>query len=155
MNTESLPPLTARWPKDQVLIKRQPDMDEVPKLLSTPRGKSIYQDDLIIDPTDSQTIAQFAAANNMTYATTFSYNPVTVPAWLGRHLNTTMPLFVHEVNGQIFGYTVTFCAFYEPSSTQGGPSSTTNDPRIDQFRLTRKSVLRVKLPKTFPQLVLD
>jgi hypothetical protein len=158
MNTESLLPLSSRWPNDQVITKIQPDLSDESKMLSTPRGESIYQDALRIDPADSSVIRQFAAANNMTYAataTTFSFDGVTVPAWLGRRMNTTMPMFAHEVSGMIFGYKVTFCVTYEASSRQGGLDSTTSDPALHQIMMDKKSVIRVELPKVFPQLVLD
>lgn len=103
------------------------------------------------DQTDSQTLSSFAQANHFTYLQTSSYqaggSPETTPGWLGTTINTTMPVFVHQMDGTLFGYNVSFMLAYATNGMQRDGQAT--------FQFNRRSIIRVSLPKVFPQVFLD
>ncbi|MBL8159572.1 hypothetical protein JNJ66_03885 [Candidatus Saccharibacteria bacterium] len=143
MNTAALQPLAGRWPEDVV-----PTLDDPQRLFSTPGTQSVYEGTVQVSETDSQSILQFATDNGMTYQKTVVPQTGDVPpAWLGPTLNTTMPVFAHEVQGQLFGFPVTMLLAYTAASTQ--------QSNAENLNLARRSIVRVSLPKVFPQIVLE
>lgn len=105
---------------------------------------------LQIDPTDSKLIADFASANGMTYTARpddIVYSSKPRPAWVGPGTSATAPVFVHKVAGNVQGYDVTFFLEYAFGSVRRKYS---ND-----ISLRKRSIIRIKLPKVFPQVVLD
>jgi len=156
MQLESLHPLDGRWPNDKVLTKRQPNLRDALKILETPAGHSAYEDNLSFDKQDQSVIMAFATQNNFTYSPRADVNPEQygskLPAWLGLQTMATQPVCVHQVSGELYGYAITFFLTYTPSSVQ---RNTRVSPGIEATDLVRKSIIQVKLPKVFPQMVLD
>jgi hypothetical protein len=159
MEIDLLQPLEGRWPNDKVLIKKQPSLKDVEDMLSTPAGQNYYQDKLVIDEQDSAIISNFAAKNNMSYSPSTDVEPEQygkrIPAWLGVQTKATQPVFTHEIKGTLHGYAISFCLAYAPAVVQSTRGTHTDDPTIESVQLTRKSIIRITLPKIFPQIVLD
>lgn len=159
MNTEPLQSLEKRWPNDKILIKQQPNLQDVAAMLRAPSGRNYYQDNLILDEQDTNVISSFAAKNNMAYNSSPNIRPgqygTNLPAWLGVQTKATQPMFAHEITGTVHGYSVSFCVSYAPADIQDTKVIRTDDHAVKSIRLTRKSIIRVTLPKVFPQMVLD
>jgi hypothetical protein len=159
MNTDILLPLEGRWPDDRVLIKKQPGLNDVADMFSTPTGQNYYHDKLVADEDDSNLLSRFAAANNLSYSRAATVDPVQygkrLPAWLGVQTKATQPMFIHEIKGTLLGYGISFCLAYAPDELQSTRDTRTDDPTIESVRLTRKGIIRITLPKVFPQMVLD
>lgn len=143
MNTTAIQILSGRWPDDTIPVSYSAS-----KLFSTPRNRSIYEGTEQLNHTDSQAIKLFASENGFSYAPNVILDfGSTAPAWLGTTLNTTMPVFAHEISGQISGYPVTMLLAYKAANAQKKGSQTVH--------LVRKSIICVTLPKYFPQIVLE
>ena len=139
MDISPLVALKGRWPADQAILS------------STLDALHNVSDHLQIDKHDSQAISQFAAANNFAYAQRPAEPPVRAsgytPAWIRLPVPLNEPTYAHELTGIIDGYPVAMCLEYIPASTGQGDGKVQN--------LDKRSIIRVKLPKIFPQLVLD
>lgn len=151
MDTSALQPLEGRWPNDIIPEPSGSDFQFAEKLFTTPRNQSVLQGLVQFDQTDSQALDAFAVANYFTYSQTSSYqagsSPETTPGWLGTTINTTMPVFVHQMDGALFGYNVSFMLAYSTNSVQRDGQPT--------IHLDKRSIIRVSLPKVFPQVFLD
>lgn len=139
MNLTSLQPLANRWPADQLVLPAK--------------------DGLFIDTADSQLLANFAADNGWTYqaSSDFAINRygTVPPAWLGsRGGGLASPLFAHVISGRLAGYSFEACLAYTPPVLWAGRRPATSDAAT-QIPLQRRGIVRVTLPKLFPQLVLD
>ena len=139
MDISPLEALKGRWPADQAILS---------SILDTLHNVS---DHLLIDDHDSQAISQFAAANHFAYARRPAEPPVRAsgytPAWIRVPQPLNEPAYAHELTGMIDGYPVVMYLEYVPSS------SGQSDDKVQN--IARRSIIRVKLPKIFPQLVLD
>ena len=139
MDISPLETLKERWPADQAI------------LLSALDALHNVSDHLNIDEHDSQVIAAFAAANHFSYTQRPTLPPVRTagytPAWIRVPLPLNEPAFAHELTGVIDGYPVTMYLEYIPAATGG------RDDNVQH--LAMRSIIRVALPKVFPQLVLD
>lgn len=150
MDTKNLTPLSGRWPEDsaQYSARGLADTTAYIKAVVDRTAPSPLSDALSINKTDQAAIAAFAADNGMAYAERVTENIGITQrtadwhhgaAWVGG----IVPVLVHEVSGTIAGLPTKFCLSYKDFGT---PDST---------ELVRQSVIRVSLPKLFPQLVLD
>ena len=139
MDISPLQALKVRWPADEAV------------LLSNLDALHNVSEHLQINENDSQTISQFAAANHFAYAQRPTEPPVRTsgytPAWIRVPLPLSEPAYIHELTGMIDGYPVVMYLEYVPAST--GHSY----DRVQ--KLAKRSIIRVKLPKIFPQIVLD
>lgn len=159
MNTESLQPLEGRWPNDKILIPAHSGLKNYAELLNAPDGQNFYHDKLVIDEQDNSLITSFATKNGMSYSPSADVHPrqygKRLPAWLGVQTRATQPIFVHETIGILYGYQAKFCVAYAPANNQNTRGTRTDNAAMESLRLTRKSIIRITLPKTFPQMVLD
>jgi hypothetical protein len=170
MNTQSLQAFAGRWPHDDI----NSDPENIPTIADVMRAvtepAAYFRDTLRVDQADAQAMGAFAAANSMqyqTYGAAPSGYPLThPPAWMGILNAATTPNLIHEVKGTILGYPVSFCLEYSPQRSQNDRSTdrpangfglrfTTNTTTVSQTSLDKRSIIRVTLPKVFPQMVLD
>ena len=147
MILDALNALTNRWPNDIL------PTENFKQAVSEISGSATLSSRLQIDQTDSQSLIQFAEVNGLTYsplADDFNdQNQQTLPAWQGTNLIVNTPYYVHEMRGTMFDYPVRMCLEYKPSSVQVRNSSN------HQYKLERRSIVRITLPQLFPQIVLD
>lgn len=157
MDTTLLQSLDGRWPRDEVRTKSQPSISDAISMLATAQNVSLYRDHLVLDAADSQALASFAAAMRLTYAAydTTQSLPRTMhpPAWLGVRVPSTVPLYAHVMTGKLMGYPVTMSLEYAPANAQADKPS---DPQgYEPIQIHKRSIIRVALPKVFPQMLLD
>lgn len=151
MNITALQPLAGRWPND-VLPNDRDTSRELHAVITSRSGQSMYDKLFVFDPNDSQHIADFAHENGWSYTLqTNEFNQSAYagrqPAWLGRQIRTTQPVFAHQITGTIDGFPAQMFVGYTTGSVQNTNTKVVN--------LIRKSYIRVTLPKVFPQMVLD
>lgn len=155
MNITPLSTLKGRWPNDQVVVTTQFDARNFQKVLSAER----FWDDLKLDESDGLAIARFAAENGMAYAQycpkDLAFSKSYAPAWIGMPTPVNPPILLHEVKGKLRGYDIVFCLEYSPSAVQDKARDATADPHTRHLALSKRSIIRVTLPKIFPQMVLD
>ena len=148
MNNTALKTLDGRWPSDQLAV-HQASAEDFINIFST-AGRDKLWDDLIINEDDSSLIAQYAADNNYQY----NRGPAGLAkqsqgsALIGPARVVNAPIYLHEVRGRVHGYDVTFMLEYAPSTLQ-------TDDADKPLALDKRSFVIVKLPKIFPQIVLD
>ena len=139
MDISPLETLKERWPADQAILSSALD------------ALQNVSDHLNIDEHDSQVIAAFAAANHFSYTQRPTTPPVRTAGYTPAYIRVPLPLnepaFAHELTGAIDGYPVTMYLEYVPATTGG------RDDNVQH--LAKRSIIRVALPKVFPQLVLD
>jgi hypothetical protein len=111
------------------------------------------------DAAAQEAITQFAQANNMTYTvcdqSLFNFPTdfdayKTRPAWAGFLAGTSNCLATHVVSGELYGFPVTMFM-----ARQVFGDNHVGGAQVGEMLLTSKSVIRVRLSKVFPQLVLD
>jgi hypothetical protein len=151
MDTTPLQPLNSRWPNDKILAPTKVSLSQLTSLFTTPKGTSYFQKDFRLDPADSNVIAQFASANGLLYSANSSLAIYEIddhyPAWRGPRIATTTQIVAHEVKGKLFGYDTTFTIEYLPANHQTESGT--------ELNLTYRGVIRISLPKMFPQIVID
>lgn len=150
MDTSLLSPLQSRWPNDRQPSATDMNIQNIEQAIGQLSGSSSPWVRLQIDPSDSKIIADFAQANNMTYVARpddIVYSPKPRPAWVGPLIPATAPAYVHRVRGSLQGYEISFFLEYAASPVQTRGS--------DYVALRKRSIVKVRLPKIFPQVVLD
>jgi len=142
MNTDDLKTLGSNWPK--VTLENSSLKTDIERLKTLNYFNSIE-----FDNNDSQSIADFAKANNMEYLqkklgndyVTYKQGWVYQPAWIG---NNDTPLLTNIVYGELLGYKVEFSVELIADTLVMG-----------KVKPTQQGIVRVKLPKLFPQVLLD
>jgi len=150
MDLSFLTPLGSRWPNDRQPFATDLNIQTIEQAIGQVSGSSSVWERLQIDEADSKVIADFAQANNMSYVARphdVVNNSKLQPAWVGPWIPATAPVYVHQVAGNLNGYPVMFLLEYGASAVQ-----TRGD---DYVKLRKRSIIKVKLPKVFPQVVLD
>ncbi|CAN5168093.1 hypothetical protein BH09PAT3_BH09PAT3_0080 [soil metagenome] len=158
MNTNALIALAGRWPNDAMPVENVQQVPMLMQIMSDPGG-SFKRDLLKFNPEDSQAIQQFALDNGFTYSQHAQLgipkvtlkNSQNQPAWFGMWQNLSMPILTHEVTGMLDGFNITLNLDYG----QSGSRHSNNDSDKEDMMGQPRSVIRVKLPALFPQLVLD
>lgn len=139
MNPSALSQLNGRWPQDIASYK------------SGTNALNRIAANLKINQEHSEAIARFATENDFTYQQRVTEPPVRTrnyaPAWLRPSIPLDKPVYVHEVSGSLSGYPVRM--FLEYASASVGYE---HDMKHE---LTKRSIVKITLPKLFPQLVLD
>lgn len=147
MNLNLLSAFKDDWPDDTVVSK----VDSFGSIFLTPSNVNVYSENLKINLEDGKILAEFAAANGMQYSSRSEIVAEgldnTARAWPGNTTNTTAPILAHIIKGKLFGYDVRLYLAYIISSTQ--KDGETN------MRLDKMSIIRVRLPKFLPQMVLE
>jgi len=142
MNTDNLKIFESNWPK--VTLENSSLKTDIERLKTLNYFNSIE-----FDNNDSQSIADFAKANNMEYLqkklgndyVTYKQGWVYQPAWIG---NNDTPLLTNIVYGELLGYKVEFSVELIADTLVMG-----------KVKPTQQGIVRVKLPKLFPQVLLD
>lgn len=142
MNTDALKTLETNWPK---VTLADPNLNTAIQRLNIAN----YFNSIEFDNSDSQAIAEFAKANNMEYLpkklgndyVTYKEGWVYQPAWLG---NNNTPLLTNIVYGELLGYRLEFSVRLTADTLVMG-----------KVKPTQQGIVRVKLPKLFPQVLLD
>ena len=151
MQFDILQTLDNRWPNDTVLLGDTNNTALLTGLITSHNNLSVYSDRLRLDEIDSKCIAAFGSAHGMTYTpradVSVEFPDTADRAWPGHLLNTTAPMLAHKLEGNIHGYSIRTYLAYTASSVQTKGAET--------VRLVRRSVIRVALPKLFPQVVLE
>ena len=139
MDTSPLEGLGERWPADKAILASAFD------------ALQDVSNHLKIDEHDSQVISQFAADNRFSYAQRPAEPPVRTaeytPAWIRVPKLLNEPAYAHELTGVIDGYPVLMYLEYVPAAVGG------HEDKVQ--KLAKRSIIRVSLPKVFPQIVLD
>jgi len=108
---------------------------------------------ILIDGNDSANIAAFAKANGFSYDSTpkvYEYSSVGhAPAWVGPWGG----VLAHQVNGKLFGYDTTMSVFYQATGVSSSTSVVFKN--TSKLHFNKTSVVRIKLNKIFPQMLLD
>jgi hypothetical protein len=176
MNTSPLAPLGTDWPQDRFEFP-EPSLQDIAQLFSGGRNDDLKY--LRQDPQGVGCIQSFATANGMTYVgNDQTLMPYTLqqdvhrqtPAWMANTLATGVRSVVaNGVVGKLHGFDVAMFVRYAPIvETDSTANHDLNQQNGSLFRLevgTKRTpqstirrdggVIRVKLHKVFPQLLLD
>ncbi len=150
MDTSLLLPLQSRWPNDRQPFATDINIQNIEEAIGQLSGSISPWKHLQLDPSDSGVIADFAHANNMTYVAwpdDIAYSSKQRPAWVGPSIPAMAPVYAHQVKGSLHGYEIMFFLEYTSNSVQ--------KRRSDYVELRKRSIIKLKLPKVFPQVVLD
>ncbi len=135
--TEALNTLENRWPNDSTSGMKVVDSQVT---------------SLTIDPADAEVVAKFAQDNGFSYQQgptiidTRSFTSGT-PVWASGAFDHSV-VVLHEAAGTLFGFDTRFQISYRWSGGSAGSDTVSYD-------YVRNSVVRIKLPKRFPQMLLD
>lgn len=151
MQIDALHVLEDRWPGDTLIVDDPTHAASFVKLFSSDKNTNIYDDLLQLDQSDSNSIRAFASANSWSYqpraVLAEEFPSGTERAWPGHVAPSTAPMLAHRIQGSVYGYEAAMYVAYAPSSTQNE-----SDPAV---ALVKRSVIKVTLPMTFPQIVLE
>ena len=159
MNVSALAPLTNHYP--------EPSPDDLPGIIKTAftlerSGRERLDASAASNQRDQAAIYQFAQDNGFQYTPTDpslianvgkEYNAT--PAWFGFAGPLAAKNAYHVTRGTLHGYGVTMFILYEHLSN-GTSHEHPSPEQIESYtRQQSRGIVRVKLPKLFPQIVLD
>jgi hypothetical protein len=163
MNTDALTKLTDKWPNEYISI----DNNDPASMLAAVTQESFYAQNLVIDQQVATAVSTFAAQNQFTYKTSpavfkpVSTNIQAVPVWQKRMHASYGAITNHRIRGNIQGFEFSmqllYTGFGEGNYSSRGILSPNNGPHAQgNAEIAYKAgVIRVKLSKMFPQIVLD
>ncbi len=163
MNTNALTALTDKWPNEYIAI----NSEDPASVLASVTQENFYVQNLTIDHQATDAVSNFAAQNQLTYDTspaTFrssATNFRAIPVWQKRMHASYGALTNHRIHGNIQGFEVSmellYAGFGEGNYSSYGLLSPRSGPhaRGNAEIPYKAGVIRVQLPKLFPQIVLD
>lgn len=163
MNTSALVELNDSWPTEYISVKD----NALAGILAMATNEAFFVQNFVTDPKASEVISNFAAQNQFVYENSPAVfrsnanNTVGTPAWQKRMQNSYGALTNHRIHAIIQGFSVEmellYAGFGEGNYSSRGMLSPKQGPHAPgNAEIAYKAgIIRVKLPKIFPQIVLD
>lgn len=161
MQTESLQALSGKWPDDAIHMDISNPIGATIDMLTSLKDKDYFLKFLKLDKSAQQAIEAFATANDMVYAphdqSLVDYsgglsNWKSLPGWVTSAAGGSTVIAAHILRGNMFGFRV---EMFTHMWVYGDDTLKEQRGERGYMGFERTGIIKVKLPKNFPQIVLD